>query len=493
MSGHAINSVKPTISNEIDVIMDCSSDAVFVLALESFKILKSNNNAALLLGLFREALSEHSILEFIDSKSNTDWYSHIDSTLQGQFDNFSGRIKTSDSKALIVEAKTRLILWKNQKVLICIVKEITGFPNQINKFKKEIAFYKTILNEMPTQFAVLSPEWRYMFINKPSIGDDEFREWMIGKSDYDFCEYRNKDTELARIRQENYQAVADSKKVKEWIEEMTTKDGETIYILRKLYPYFLKDKLHLTFGFGINITELVKGEKERKKIMEIMSQKNEALQQFAYIVTHDLKEPLRGITSFSNLLEKRYTDKLDGDALDFLNFIVTGTKRMNDLLNELTSYISIKSNADAIEMMSLEKAVAIAESNMQILIEETNAEITIDSLPDIKCHRVYINQLFQNLINNAIKFRKETPKIHISAKMEGGFCIVEVKDNGIGIQDEHKDRIFQVYNRLNKIDYEGTGIGLAICKKIVQLHSGKIWIESDGKTGSSFFFSLKII
>ncbi|MEL6922874.1 MAG: ATP-binding protein, partial [Bacteroidota bacterium] len=475
----------------IEILLDCSSDAVYILDPETFNIIDANQNASLLLGNFNDALSEYCFLEFIEPDFRESWTSHIQSVYNSERENFSGRLKTFFNNNIIVEAKTRLSEQNGKLVLVSLIKEVTGFPHQINQLKKQIDFYETILNEMPTQFAVLSPKWRYMFINKPSIRDDEFRNWMIGKSDYDFCEYRNKNTELARVRQENYQAVADSREVKEWVEEIKTKDGETNYILRKLYPYFVENKLYLSFGFGIDVTKIIKAEKERKIMMESMAQKNEELRQFAYIVTHDLKEPLRGISSFSNLLAKRYSEKLEGEAFEFLNYITSSVARMNSLLTDLTSFVTIGRDQTETKQINLEDTVLLAQANLKMLIEESEAEIITRNLPVFPGYKVYMNQLIQNLINNALKFRREKPVIEISSIEEKDHYVVEVKDNGIGIKEEYKSKIFQLFSRLNKVDYEGTGMGLAICKKIVQMHGGEIWVESDGATGTSFFFSLR--
>ena len=482
----------PKVSSEIEVILDCTSDAVFVLELDYFQIIEANGTAALLLGYFKEALLEYSFLKFLDAPSKEDWFAHVESIQQNNPENFSGKVIISSSNSAVVEAKSRIIHYRGKNVLITFVKEVTGFPYQINQLKKQIDFYNFIFDEMPTQFAVLSPQWRYMFVNKNSIRDAEVREWIIGKSDYDYCDLRNKDPELARVRQENYQAVADSKEVKEWIEKMVDNEGEVTYILRKLYPYFVDDELHLTFGFGLDITKIIKGENERKKILEMMAQKNEELRQFAYIVTHDLKEPLRGISSFSNLLKRRHSDQLTGEAIEFFNFITNSVERMNTLLSDLTEFVTIDADQNLKKIVDLENVLFMATANLSILIEDKQAKITSTPMPTLQGHQVYLNQIFQNLINNSLKFCKDRlPEIHVAAEEKNDCYIIEVRDNGIGISPEYQEIIFQLFNRLHKQEYEGTGMGLSICKKIAQMHGGEIWVESDGATGSSFFFSLK--
>lgn len=484
---------QPPVLSDLEIMMDCCSDAVFVLDKENFQILDCNINAGLLLGYFKEALLEYTFLDFLAPSSKEDWQFHSANTLKDYPENFSGRINISSESQTVVEIKSRKIQYKNSVAILSFVKEVTGFPHQINQLKKQLNFYKFIFNEMPTEFAVLSPQWRYMFVNKNSIKDDFVREWIVGKDDYDYCKLRDKDPQLAKNRQDNYQKVADSKMVKEWIEEMKNKDGETIYILRKLYPYFENGKLHLTFGFGLDVTKIIKGERERSKMLEIMSQKNEELRQFAYIVAHDLKEPLRSISSFSNLIQRRHLDKLEGESKEFLNFIINGVNRMNDLLSDLTEFVTIDKNQEEKTLIDLQRVVDLTKANLNRLIQEKNAKIYTSNLPTVKGFKVYLNQIFQNLINNALKFCTERPpEIHINGREEGNFYFIEVKDNGIGISPEYQNKIFQLFNRLNKQEFEGTGMGLAICKKIAIMHGGDIWVESNGKTGSSFFFSIKI-
>jgi PAS domain S-box-containing protein len=237
----------------------------------------------------------------------------------------------------------------------------------------------------------------------------------------------------------------------------------------------------------------LKTEKEMEKLMEELKRSNNELQQFAYVASHDLQEPLRMVTSFTQLLEKRYKDQLDNDANDFIKFIVDGAKRMQNLIDDLLTYSRVtRTEAEEFKKLDMEDLINEIISNLIVLIEENDAEITHDILPCIRADKSQIIQLFQNLIGNAIKFHgEETPKIHISSYEEGDNWIFEVEDNGIGIESHHQERIFRVFQRLNKReDYPGTGIGLSVCEKIVQHHNGRIWIESEPGKGSKFFFTL---
>jgi PAS domain S-box-containing protein len=220
---------------------------------------------------------------------------------------------------------------------------------------------------------------------------------------------------------------------------------------------------------------------------------NADLQQFAYITSHDLQEPLRAIISFSQMLTKRYGTQLGPEADEFLGYIVSGAYRMNDLISSLLNYSRLV-NVESMPytLVPLEVGVQWAMMNLHTVIEETQTKVTYDPLPTVMADQIQLVQLFQNLIGNAIKYRKpaEPPRIHISARPGEKEWVVRVRDNGIGIHPEHAQRIFGVFKRLHGKEIPGTGIGLAICKRIVEKHGGRIWVESDAGEGARFYFTI---
>ncbi|MEZ4884334.1 MAG: tetratricopeptide repeat protein [Chitinophagales bacterium] len=220
---------------------------------------------------------------------------------------------------------------------------------------------------------------------------------------------------------------------------------------------------------------------------------NRELEQFAYIASHDLKEPLRNIGGFTTLLERRYLIEGDEDAKDFMHFISSSVTHMHKLLTDLLAYSRIGMQEDNhAEHLSLNDIVNQVSGNYQTAIKQNEVRIIAEHLPTIYANRIQMIQLFQNLIGNAIKFRSEkNPEIHIHCADNSKEFIISVKDNGIGMEQEYTDKIFVIFQRLhNRTKYEGTGIGLAICKKIVEQHHGKIWVESQSGEGSTFYFSL---
>jgi len=221
---------------------------------------------------------------------------------------------------------------------------------------------------------------------------------------------------------------------------------------------------------------------------------NKELQSFAYITSHDLQEPLRTIASFAQLLQRRYKGKLDEDADDFLDFMDKGAVRMKNMIQGLLEYSRVGTKCKFREFNS-EKALKCALTNLQSAIKEFHAEVTYEALPSMVANESQIIRIFQNLIGNAIKFRREEkpPKIHISVKKEDNEYVFSVRDNGIGLEEQYSDRIFEVFKRLHSIgEYQGAGIGLAIAKRIVDCHNGRIWVKSSLGKGSTFYFTIPL-
>ena len=238
--------------------------------------------------------------------------------------------------------------------------------------------------------------------------------------------------------------------------------------------------------------ELKKAYEEIEKRTLDFERSNEDLKHFAYVASHDLREPLRMITSFLQLLEKRYKDNLDQEANTFIEFAVDGAKRLDNMINDLIEYSKVTNNKMEFSSIKLENVLNEALISLMVPIKENNAIITYDTLPVVNGNKQLLIQLFQNLIGNAIKYRsQDDPQIHISALKEKDQYLFSVNDNGIGMDSEHINRIFTIFQRLHRNDeYEGTGIGLAIAQKIVYQHGGQIWVESELGNGSTFYFTI---
>lgn len=224
-----------------------------------------------------------------------------------------------------------------------------------------------------------------------------------------------------------------------------------------------------------------------------LERSNRNLEQFAYVASHDLQEPLRAISGFAELLQQRYAQQLDERAGKYIQHVVEGCKRMGALIDDLLVFSRIGRTQGNPQPTDGERAVAAALYNLSASIEETEAQITRDALPVVRVESSQFVMLLQNLISNAIKFRQpfEAPQIHIGVRQEGGRAEFSVRDNGIGIAPEHFERIFDLFQRLHtRTEYPGTGIGLSICKRIVESTGGKIWVESTQGSGTTFYFDL---
>ena len=247
-------------------------------------------------------------------------------------------------------------------------------------------------------------------------------------------------------------------------------------------------------GIVRDITERKMAEEMLKLKLEELARSNAELEQFAYVSSHDLQEPLRMITSYLQLLQRRYQGKLDDKADKYIYYAVDGASRMQNLINDLLEFSRVTTKAREPEPTDCEFLLNQVLSNLDLYIKENKASVSHDPLPEVLADNTQLAQVFQNLIINGIKFHsEEAPKIHISAEKKAKEWIFSVKDNGIGIDPQYSEKIFEVFKRLhNKEDYPGTGIGLAICKKIVERHGGRIWVESELGKGSTFYFTLPI-
>jgi light-regulated signal transduction histidine kinase (bacteriophytochrome) len=275
--------------------------------------------------------------------------------------------------------------------------------------------------------------------------------------------------------------------------ERIHKGGERMQMSLTLSP--VKDAAGAIVGIsaiGRDITERKQAEEKLKRVLADLERSNKELEQFAYVASHDLQEPLRMVSSYTQLLAKRYEGRFDDKAKKYVHYAVDGAIRMQTLINDLLAYSRVGSRGRPPEPTDSYSVLGEAVRNLAALIEENRAVITNDDLPMVRADASQLALVFQNLLANAIKFRRQDlPRIHVSAQDQGREWVFAVQDNGIGIEPRHAERVFVLFQRLHtREEYPGTGIGLAVCKRIVERHGGKIWLASEPGNGSTFFFTI---
>jgi len=354
---------------------------------------------------------------------------------------------------------------------------------------REASLYVRSLIEVSLDpLVTISPEGKITDLNKATELVTGFsREQLLGR---DFSDYF---TEPEKAR-ESYHEVFTKGFVKDYPLAVRHTSGEVTYVQYNATVYKNEaGEVQGVFAAARDITKLKRTEEKLKQTLNGLERSNKELEQFAFIVSHDLQEPLRMVASFTQLLEESYKGKLDKDADEFIYYIVDGTTRMQRMIEDVLMYSRVGTRGKPFEPTDCEKVLDQGVTNLKVAIEENDATVTHDSLPTIMADASQMVELIQNLIGNAIKFRKkeDPPHVHVSAEKKDNEWVFSVRDNGIGIAPEFFGRLFNIFQRLHgREEYPGTGIGLAICKKIVERHGGRIWVESEPGKGSTFYFTI---
>jgi PAS domain S-box-containing protein len=324
------------------------------------------------------------------------------------------------------------------------------------------------------------------------IGKHESVEEWQGRNGLDFVE----ESDRKRIAKIVIATIKDPERLHSDFFEYTAKNKDGTPFYGESSIAVIRDSSGKPTGIVFvtrDISERKRLERDLRKALDDLQRSNKDLEQFVYVASHDMQEPLRMISSYTQLLGKRYKGKLDSDADEFIGFAVDGASRMQKMINDLLIFSRVTTRGKDFEPVDLEKVLSDAIDNLKIAIEENKATITHDPLPKVMADEPQMVRLLQNIIGNAIKFHgQEPPIIHVSAKEGTEEWAISVKDNGIGIDKKFFDHLFIVFQRLHTRDqYPGTGIGLAVCKKTVERHGGRIWVESEGEgKGSAFTFTL---
>jgi PAS domain S-box-containing protein len=350
----------------------------------------------------------------------------------------------------------------------------------------EKRFSDTIIDTLPGIFYLFDERGRFLRWNDNFERVSQFSAAEIARmTPLDFFTGADREEIFARISQVFTEGHATA------AADFVSKDGTRTPYFFTGQRVFFDDRVCL-IGMGIDITERKAVEDALHRRTQELARSNADLEQFAYVASHDLQEPLRAVASYTQLLARRYHARLDGDGQRFIERTTAAVARMQALIQDLLAYSRVGTRAQPFGLIELETVLRDALDDLQAAIAETGAVVSNDPLPAVPADASQIRQLFQNLIGNAIKFRgAHAPRVHVAARGMDGRWRIAVRDNGIGIEQEYADRVFVIFQRLHsRRTYPGTGVGLAICKKIVERHGGRIWVESQLGQGTTVFFEL---
>jgi PAS domain S-box-containing protein len=373
---------------------------------------------------------------------------------------------------------------------ISVLDDITGRKHTEAALRDSEARFRSTFELAASGIAHVSLDGRFLRVNRPLCGILRFREdELIGRSVKEISHPDDRDVtdaQRAQVRAGERESVRFEKRY-------IRKDGSTVWVsLGVALVRGAGGAPQYEIAMFDDITERKQAEAALHEAHEELKRSNSDLEQFAYVASHDLQEPLRMVSSYTQLLGRRYGEKFDADAKEFMAYIVDGAARMQQLIQDLLAYSRVGTKDKDFKPVELAKPLRRAIANLKAAIDESGAAVTHDPLPTLVADEVQLAQLFQNLVGNALKFRSASaPRIHVGVSERGGFFEFEVRDNGIGIEPQYFERIFMVFQRLhNKSEYPGTGIGLAICKKVVERHGGQMRVESKPGEGSAFIFTL---
>ncbi|WP_246999364.1 PAS domain S-box protein [Halosolutus gelatinilyticus] len=389
-------------------------------------------------------------------------------------------LETKTGDRVPIEATvTRATTVDDERERIGVVRDVTGRLERQRKLEASEERYRTLVENFPGGVvALFDDDLRYTAAGGRLIGDLGIdRETTIGRSISDHYP-----DDLADEVEPHFEAALRGEE----------RSFEVAYRGRELLAHALPIEPAGEEHRGMLVVQDVTARREYQRKLETS---NERLEQFAYAASHDIQEPLRMVTSYLQLLERRYADTLDEDAREFIDFAVDGADRMREMINGLLEYSRVESQGESFEPVDLSAVVDDVRTDLQLQIEESDAAIAAGPLPRASGDRGQLRQVFQNLLANAIEYSgDEPPRVEIAADRRGDEVVVSVRDEGIGIDPADADRIFDVFQRLHaRGEYDGTGIGLALCHRIIERHQGDIWVESEPGAGSTFSFTLSAV
>lgn len=486
---------RETMASRLGRIMNQSSNEIYFFDAETLQFVNVNDGALRNLGYTaREALSLHpyDIKPEFDEKS---FRKTTDPLLRGEKEQlvFQTHHRCKDGSTYPVEVNLQISGDTEHRLFFAVAQDLS----ERKRAAYERQRYMAMINNNRDLIAVVSPKTnKFTFVNKGAVK-------ALGYTEAELLDMTPEDL---RSSDDAGEFLTEARKILEGKEDLIVydvqyrcKNGDVLDLEVQLMPIvdFSGEKALLGIGRDIterkkNAAELERARFELERRARDLLRSNQELQQFAYAASHDLQEPLRMVSSYLQLLEEEYTRDLDEEAHEYIRFAVDGANRMRDLIYDLLAFSQVETQGKPFATVDCTQVVDTALNDLSGPINESGVMITYENLPIVRGDYGQLVQLFTNLIGNAIKYRKEKdPKVHIEAKKSGGVWEVSIIDNGIGINEKFHNRIFEIFKRLHTADeYKGTGIGLALCKRIVERHGGTIGVHDNPLGGSIFYFTL---
>jgi PAS domain S-box-containing protein len=471
-------------------LFETTQEGILILDADTGQIVDANPFLIDLLGFSRDQFLGKKIWEiglFKDIVANKGNFEQLQRQEYIRYEDMP--LVTADGRRIDVEFLSNVYMVNNKKVIQCNIRDITERKlAEEAKMASEIR-YRRLFETAQDGILILDADTGQIVDANPFLITllGFSRDQFLGKKIWEIGLFKdivaNKDN-FEQLQRQEYIRYEDL--------PLETADGRRIDVEFLSNVYMVNNKKVIQCNIR-NITERKNLEGDLSRKAAELARSNIELQQFAYVASHDLQEPLRAISGFTELLVKRYHGKIDEKADKYLDFITEGTLRMQQMIQDLLTYSRVQTQLHEFVLTDSNISVELARSDLQVATREHNAVITKDPLPSVYADQEQITKMFQNLIANAIKFHKPgvAPNIHISVKEDKDNWIFSVSDNGIGIDPQYAERIFKIFQRLHTRDeYPGTGIGLAICKRIAEQHRGTIWVESVPGSGSTFYFTI---
>jgi PAS domain S-box-containing protein len=460
-----------------DILARFANDAIIVVDM-AHRIVEVNDTAVRLYDFSRDELLGMSLKQLSRDNDETAISAHFEEIATHGEARFETRHVRRDGTAFIVEASARRVEPSEGDLIVVVLRDVTAARAAEEDLRSSRDYVEKFIDFASAPIIVWNADG---IITRFNFGFER----LTGRKSADLVGQplgvlfpdEARDAFLALIGQT---LEGESRGIVEI--PILEADGRQLIVLWNSSNIFAEDGTTLlaTIAQGVDITERKAAEGVLRKRTEDLARSNSELEQFAYIASHDLQEPLRMVASYTQLLAKRYTGQLDADADDFIGFAVDGATRMQTLINELLAFSRVGTQGDRFTQADLGEIMKRVVHSLTVRIEESGASVRHEGLPEVVCDGGQIERVLQNLVVNALKFHGDrASEVTVSARRGNGEWVVSVADNGIGIEEQYLERVFVIFQRLNpRTEFEGTGMSLAICKRIVERHGGRIWVES---------------